>query len=223
MANIALIGGKSTHFLDDFILEKNIFDYLNLSKPKILFIGYAANDLELAYQKFLRLTAAKYETKLLDDLTYQNTNDLFNWAVCIYFCGGDTKKLVAEVKNSILLEMIRNYLNSNKLFMGISAGAILFCLAGMGDKMAYNNAYHTYNYQMVEGLNILQMTICPHYDHDNRECYNDEVKKYPCNSYALEDDTAILVNDGIKVFKRDKTKSVYEFVFQNDYLMKAIY
>ena len=50
------------------------------------------------------------------------------------------------------------------------------------------------------------MIICPHYDHDGLDCFNSEVKLYNINAYALEDDTAIVVDEAIKVFKMDKRK-----------------
>lgn len=64
---------------------------------------------------------------------------------------------------------------------------------------------------MVEGVGFLDITICPHYDHDGLWCYNDVVWNYAYDGYALEDDTAILLADTIHILKKDKTKSIYYF------------
>ena len=76
---------------------------------------------------------------------------------------------------------------------------------------------------MVKCLGLLNIVICPHYDHDGLDCFNDEVAKYGMNAYALEDDTAILIDDDIKVFKMDKRKSVYLFDKDKDYQMIPLY
>ena len=107
--------------------------------------------------------------------------------------------------------------------MGVSAGAMLFTKYAMGDEYIYTNNYHIYNYQMVKCLGLLNMIICPHYDHDGLDCFNSEVKLYNINAYALEDDTAIVVDEAIKVFKMDKRKSVYLFDKDKDYQMIPLY
>ncbi|MDE6407399.1 MAG: peptidase E, partial [Anaeroplasmataceae bacterium] len=119
--------------------------------------------------------------------------------------------------------ILEQYKDTEKLFMGISAGAILFSKFGMGDRYSYKDKGHNYNYQMVEGIGLLPITICPHYDHDGLDCYNVEVKHYPFDGYAIEDDTAILFQNSSIIFKQDQTKSVYFFDSKNNYLMSPIY
>ncbi|MDE5856042.1 MAG: peptidase E, partial [Anaeroplasmataceae bacterium] len=119
--------------------------------------------------------------------------------------------------------LLEDFINTDKLFMGISAGAILFSKAGMGDRYSFKDKGHIYNYQMVEGLGILPITICPHYDHDGLEIYNKEVKNYPYDGYAIEDDTAILFKKSPVIFKQDKKKSVYHFDSKDNFLMRPMY
>ena len=221
-----LIGGRSIANLNNFELENGVFKYLNISNPNILFIPQAAyKDINSSINKFNNLTK-EYKGKIecLTDLDESNIDRLFNWADVIYVGGGSATNLVRIAKESPLSKYINKYKDSDKLYIGVSAGAMLVCMHAMGDEYIYTNNYHIYNYQMVDCLGLLDIVICPHYDHDGLDCFNDELKKYNYNSYALEDDTAILVDESlIKVFKMDKRKSVYLFDKENDYQMIPLY
>ncbi|MDE5714729.1 MAG: Type 1 glutamine amidotransferase-like domain-containing protein, partial [Anaeroplasmataceae bacterium] len=118
---------------------------------------------------------------------------------------------------------MNQYKSTDKLYAGISAGAILFCKFGMGDQFTYKDRNHYYNYKMVEGLGFLDITICPHYDHDGLICYNDEIWNYPYDGYALEDDTAILLTGSTNIIKREKSKSVYLFSREHERRMIPLY
>ena len=220
-----LIGGRSIANLNNFELENDVFKHLNISNPNILFIPQAAyKDIYSSINKFKNLTKDyKGQIEYLTDLEESNIERLFNWADVIYVGGGSATNLVRIANESPLSKYIYKYIKSDKLYMGVSAGAMLVSKYAMGDEYIYTNNYHIYNYQMVDCLGILDIVICPHYDHDGLDCFNDEVKKYNLDAYALEDDTAILVNETIKVFKMDKRKSVYLFDKENDYQMIPLY
>ena len=220
-----LIGGRSINNLNNFDLESNVFKHLNITNPNILFVPQAAyKDIYASITKFKNLTKDyNCNIEYLTNLEYSNVDKLFDWADVIYFSGGSATNLVRIVKESSLITCINKYLNSNKIYMGVSAGAMLFTKYAMGDEYIYTNNYHIYNYQMVECLGILDFIICPHYDHDGLDCFNGEVKNYDYNAYALEDDTAILVNEDIKVFKMDRRKSVYLFDKEKGYQMIPLY
>ncbi|MDE6660543.1 MAG: Type 1 glutamine amidotransferase-like domain-containing protein [Anaeroplasmataceae bacterium] len=225
MAAYALIGGRSISHLSDFTLEEKIFSHLHLKPKQILFIPLAAYpNMEDAIRKFKALVPKSYNVNYLT--AFKDFADIvldIDNSDVIYFSGGCAEELVRLVKEYRMDEILEAYKETDKLFMGISAGAILFSKAGMGDRYSYKDRGNIYNYQMVEGLGILPITICPHYDHDGLECYNEEVKGYTFDGYAIEDDTAILIEDDIFVLKQDSKKSVYLFDSKNGYLMKPLY
>lgn len=226
MAYYALIGGRSPEYLIDFSLEEKIFQRLGLKNPKILFFPFACKkDREQSIIKFKRLTQETgYQISFLRDLTDRSVVlKSIRKADVLYFGGGSAEELVHTVKESCLLEILKETANTNKLLMGISAGAILLARSGMGDQHSYKNRDSIYNYQMVEGIGLVNLTVCPHYDHLGLWCYNDAVKEYEVDGIALEDDTAILIGETMEVFKIDKTKSVYYFSFKDDYLMQPLY
>lgn len=222
MAKYALLGGRSPEYRCDFSLEEKIFQFLSIRPKKILFIPFANPNLEDAIYKFKALVPKTYTVQYLTSLE-ETEEDIFQECDVIYFAGGSAERLVAMVKQSNLLNLLLKYQDSQKLFIGISAGAILFSIAGMGDQYSYKNGNHFYNYQMVQGLGILPLTICPHYDHDGLECYNRVVREYPYDGFALEDDTAILIHSHIFPFKMDSSKSVYQFFREESYLMRPLY
>lgn len=224
MAYYALIGGRSILHQKDFTIEEKIFSYLNKKPNQILFIPLATYpNMEDSIHKFKALVPKDYNIKCLNTFDEKDMKELFSQSDVIYFSGGCAEELVRLVKEFKIDNLLKDFINTDKLFMGISAGAILFSNAGMGDRYSFKDKGHTYNYQMVEGIGILPITICPHYDHDGLECYNKEVKSYPYDGYAIEDDTAILFKDTPNVFKQENTKSVYHFDMKNDYLMSPMY
>lgn len=221
MAAYALIGGKSAENRLNFNLEEKIFSKLGISPKRILFIPQASLDIEHTVEGFLSIVPNIYEVKVL--LNLKEASSAFKSADVIYFAGGSAKHLVDVIRNARIDKLLESYRESSKLFMGISAGAMLFTKWGCGDQYIYKSGNHTYNYQMVEGLGILPITLCPHYDHDGMECFHDYVCQYPYDGYALEDDTAVLFADYISPLKLSRLKSIYLFEQKKKYLMLPLY
>lgn len=209
MKTFVLIGGKDADHSNNFNLEEKILKTLGLTHPNILYIPIAYGNKKLekmaSFESYFNLGEVKSILSLEDEQMIEK----LSWADVIYFSGGSASKLYLEVFGSKLEEYMKK--DTNKVWMGISAGAILLSKAGMGDQNAYLDKGHMYQYQMVKGLGLLDMTICPHYNHDGLWCYNDLVYQYGCDGYALEDETAIIFSDNIKVIKNNKSRSVYRF------------
>ncbi len=220
MAIFALIGGRSINNLYNPELENKIFNYLDIKNPNILFIPFASlEDIEKSYFKFLKIFENTNYTikcaKSIDDI-----DALIDWADVFYFGGGHSEDLINVMK----LYNFNRVLNSSKLICGFSAGAIMISKSGMGDRYVYSNNYHLYNYKMVTGLDLIPITVCPHYDHDGLNIYNDEVKLYDCCGFGLEDDTAIIViGNKIVPIKQNLSKSVYYFDKNKNYKLVSLY
>ncbi|MCR4897873.1 MAG: peptidase E, partial [Acholeplasmatales bacterium] len=60
-------------------------------------------------------------------------------------------------KNNNLDKILLKYINSNKIYAGSSAGAMLYTKISMGDKDMYSDNFHNYGYKMVECLNIINI------------------------------------------------------------------
>ncbi len=222
MNTYVLIGGKDPENSAVFQLEAKILKELQLKKPNILWIPFASDKKESRWQQFQAIKR-NYPCQLdcLFSLEKEEIEEKVAWADVLYFCGGCAEKLVELVSNSALKAVLQ--IIQNKVCIGISAGAMLFCRAGMGDHHMFVDAGHCYNYQMVSGLGLLDLTFCPHYNHDGLWCYNDAVLEYPYDGYASEDETAIIIQDDVKIVKTRKDRSVYFFSKVKKYQMIPLY
>lgn len=218
-----LIGGKSNNDRLDKI-EKHIAKMTNKECPTFLYCPYAAKNTMKSINSFHELMK-NINCNIID----LDINNLFEFeeklkiADCLYIGGGSCDDLVAFFKENKLDEIIAKYIDTNIIFAGVSAGAMLWCRYAMGDKYMYSDNFHSYNYKMVECLGILDINICPHYNNDDLIIYNDEIKNYDLDSFGIEDDTALVIdNNSYYVIKDKSFRSVYYFN-KNDRLMKPLY
>ncbi len=216
---IVLIGGRDTDSKSN-----NIMDFIMNYKinPNVLLVPAASMDSPKSI-KNLSLLFNNYKCNLKYLLLYENPkgiNDLLNWADIIYFSGGNTKHLVDKV----LEYNIDKYLKeTNKLIVGISAGMNMLAYAGMGDSYSYTDNFNTYNYKMVKGIGLINYVVCPHYDTGNCYVFNDEPRNYKLPGLALENDTALYIDDNSYcVIKDKKNRSVYRFIKEEDYRMDVV-
>lgn len=223
MKTFVLIGGKDAGLSADFSFEQKIMNKLNRKNPNILYVQIAQtsallNKLEQFKQGFRDFPCNIDSLTSVSDLKLK---EKLEWADVIYIAGGRASKLVHEIKGTFFEAFLRK--DESRIWMGISAGAILFSKAGMGDEFVYADRNYNYGYQMVDGLGILSITCCPHYNHNGLECYNQIVSSYDCDGYALEDNTALLFQDYFSVIKYQKNRSIYCFSKEKNYQMIPIY
>ena len=223
MVRFVLIGGKGKDSNLNHI-ENEIIKMTNKKNPIILYCPYATKDIEKSSNKFHNLMK-NLECEIID-LTFDNINDfdsLLNKADILYVGGGVSDDLVDIFKKNNLDKVLYKYLDSNKIYAGSSAGAMLYTKVAMGDKDMFSDNFHNYNYKMVDCLGILNISICPHYQNEDLIFYNDVIKQYSLDSFGIEEDTAVIIDDNkYGCLKDDKKRSVYYFSRDN-YLMVPLY
>ena len=223
MVRFVLIGGKGKDSNLNHI-ENEIIKMTNKKNPIILYCPYATKDIEKSINKFHNLIN-NLECEIID-LTFDNINDfdfLLNKADILYVGGGVSDDLVDIFKKYNLDKVLYKYLDSNKIYAGSSAGAMLYTKVAMGDKDMFSDNFHNYNYKMVDCLGILNISICPHYQNEDLIFYNDVIKEYSLDSFGIEEDTAVIIdNNKYGCLKDDKKRSVYYFSRDN-YLMVPLY
>ena len=223
MVRFVLIGGKGKDSNLNHI-ENEIIKMTNKKNPIILYCPYATKDIEKSINKFHNLMN-NLECEIID-LTFDNINDfdfLLNKADILYVGGGVSDDLVDIFKKYNLDKVLYKYLDSNKIYAGSSAGAMLYTKVAMGDKDMFSDNFHNYNYKMVDCLGILNISICPHYQNEDLIFYNDVIKEYSLDSFGIEEDTAVIIDDNkYGCLKDDKKRSVYYFSRDN-YLMVPLY
>ena len=211
MVSFCLIGGKVNRDILSNNIESHLIKMTNKEKPNILYFPFAANDYIKSNLRFEKLmNGLNANIKYMDNI--DNFDELLNWADILYIGGGVSDDLYNLFIDNNLDKILYKYLDTNKIYAGSSAGAMLYTKISMGDKYMFNDNFHNYNYKMVKGLGILDISICPHYQNEDLIIYNDEIKKYNLDSFGIEEDTAVIIeNDYFYAVKDDKRMSVYYF------------
>ena len=225
MAIYALIGGKVNREVLNNKIEARLLDLTKKEEPKILFIPFAKEDEEKSAKNFIDLMKG---LKCKIDILYKKDINLFESYLLnsdiLYIGGGVFDDLMETFIKYNLDQILIKHQNDNKIFAGLSAGAMLFAKISMGDKYMYVDNFHTYNYKMVKGIGILNISICPHYQREDLIIYNDELRLYGYPSFGIEEDTCVLIDgDRFYCLKDDTRCSIYYFNPDKDYLMTSLY
>lgn len=203
MGKIIAIGGgelreRTTLQIDEYIatLAK---ERAGDMRANALFIPTASHDYMPYYNTFHKVYTGIFNIKTDVALTVFKEVDMeklrakFEKADVIYVGGGDTVFMLEHWKESGVLALIKEAYERGVIIAGLSAGAICWfsdmytdstAALGEGDK-----------YAMFQGLGWLEGKISPHYnarmlDFDKIVCYNS------WRAYGIEDDAAIVIEDG---------------------------
>ena len=219
-----LIGGKANKEILTNTIEKEIIKLTKKERPTFLYVGFASKDINKSNNKFLNLMKnLNCEILFLD---YNNITDFENLLIksdVLYIGGGVSDDLIEFFKNNKLDIILKNHINDNKIFAGSSAGAMLYTKAAMGDKYMFLDNFHNYNYKMVNCLNYLNITICPHYQNEDLIIYNDVLKKYDCDGFGIEEDAALVIDGNLFYCLKEENKvSVYYFKKADNYKMISL-
>ena len=207
--NYLICGGLNINNSNDSI-EKEILKY----SDKILYCALASNNYANSYNLFKKKINKDIPILTITDLNGDYLSKI-KAAEVLYFAGGNSNLLVKLVKEYNILA----YLDNIKLIVGISAGAIMLASFGFGDKDVFIDDGIYYNFKMVDGIGKLNIVVCPHYQKLGIDIFNQEVKKYALDAYALEDDTALLFSDNnlVKIIKNDSGMSCFILKKSNNY------
>lgn len=226
MAIFALIGGKRNNEKITNRIEEHLLSLTKKENPTILFCPFAKlNDINRRINRFNE-KMAKFKCNIIN-MTFDNLgcfDSLISNCDIFYVDGGCCDELVSFFKKNNLDKILLSHINDNIIFAGSSAGAMLYTKASMGDSHMYYDNFHAYNYKMVNCLNILNITICPHYQNEDLILYNDEAKNYNCDGFGIEEDTMLVIdNNRFYVIKEETKLSLYQFDSSNNYKMVPLY
>ena len=218
MKKLVLIGGGdvgrgNTSYETD-VIDKKVVELTDKANPNFLFIGLASSFSDSYYDtmkkiyKDLGCTCAYLKKKNIlnnRDIVEKKITD----ADIIYFCGGDTIKLVNDLKEYDLVSLLKNAYDSGTVIAGMSAGAIMLSKEGYSDSLMLRDEADKYTF--VEGLNFIDIAVCPHYSDSPKK---EELKRDLLNTnkkiYALDNKTALkIIDDEISCLKCDDTVNCY--------------
>ena len=183
--------------------------------PKILYFPLASKNKESVISRFL-FEFSDCPVKTVDLLKKVNKKSLICDIIdsCIlFFDGGNAKFLYDFITENHLEYIFSTAKSNNKIIAGVSAGAIIQSEFGLGDTDSFKDTDgHFYNFKMINGLGLIDLSICPHFNLRDREVFFDYVKDYRFAGIAISNSTAVYLDgSSLEVVKNIGSRPVYYF------------
>ncbi len=202
MKRIIAIGGgelreRTTLKIDEYIanLAK---EHAGDKRANALFIPTASHDFMPYYNTFHKVYTGVFDIKTDVALTVFKETDMermrakFEKADVVYVGGGDTVFMIESWKKSGLLDLIKDAYERGVIIAGLSAGAICWFSDIYTDSLKTENGAE---YAMFKGLGWIDGVVSPHYNQRVEDFDRIVAENYP-NAYGLEDDSALLIENG---------------------------
>lgn len=215
MKRIIAIGGgelreKTTLKIDEYIA--------NLAKERAgerranaLFIPTASHDFMPYYNTFHKVYTGVFNIKtdvalsVFKDVDLEKMKSKFDKADVIYVGGGDTVFMIEQWKKTGLLPLIKDAYERGVILAGLSAGAICWFSDIYTDSLKTEDGAE---YAMFKGLGWIDGVVSPHYN-QRVEDFDEIVAENYLNAYGIEDNAAILMEDGKIVGSLSSGGNVY--------------
>ena len=192
-------------------IDKEIVRLSNKENPKLLFIGTASRENPYYYKAikniYENLNCKVDNLELINKETdIKEIEEKILSSDIIYIGGGNTKFMFEKWKELGIDKIIIEAYNKGILMAGFSAGCY---------------AYFNFNYEMLEGLNIINSIVCVHYDEKSDEKKNqffENIKKTNLPGIALDNGTAIKYNEDktFEIIKSIENANAYIIRFENN-------
>jgi len=147
--------------------------YVNQSKMELLNLGIPEGNIKTFT---LNLPASFDEVKDFD---------------VVYICGGNTFFLLHKVRETGFDKVLNEFVNSGKLYLGVSAGSIL---AGPNIDIASPFDENDVNIKVLEGLNFTDVVVSLHYKDVEEPIIKPFTEKFKV--IPITDDQAVYINNG---------------------------
>ena len=202
MSKIIAIGGgelreRTTLRIDEYIagLAKA---RAGERRANALFIPTASHDFMPYYNTFHKVYTGVFDIKTDVALTVFKEADLEKLraklvkADMIYVGGGDTVFMLESWKQTGLLPLIKEAYERGVIIAGLSAGAICWFKEMYTDSATKLTGEE---YSVFPGLGLIDGIASPHYGL-RREEFDNIVRANYVKAYGIEDDSAIVIEDG---------------------------
>lgn len=227
MARYVLIGGGDIRNFETELIDLEIVQMCGKEMANVLFIGLASSysdsyfdAVKKQYKKLECTCSYLKKSNLINNLSLaiKKIND----ADIIYVGGGDSLKLMDRVKEYGLDEILRN-LSDDKIVVGMSAGAIMCAKRGLSDASILRGKSE--NLEFVEGLSLVNLNICPHYNKNiRREELKRVLKDKKIKVLGIEDISALIVDGSVlKVLKGSENTNVYWCFYEDDKYREEVF
>ena len=197
-------------------IDEEIVKTSNKKNPKLLFIGTASShsyDYYLVIKKIyenLGCTVSNLDL-LADNINMTDVkNSILNTDI-IYVGGGNTRFMLEKWRELGIDKLLIQAYNKGIVCSGLSAGS--YC-------------WFKYNYDLIEGLGIINAINCVHYDQKDNEAkekFYDVIKDKNMEGIALDNCVAIEFIDGnIKIIKSNPNRNAYKVIYENGEIIEKI-
>ena len=165
-------------FLPTASRSKEELKYVQASKQELIDLGIPEQNIK----------TISLDKKLDEKIEY---NEIMNFDV-IYVCGGNTFYLLKKVRESGFDRIITKFIDSGKLYFGVSAGSILVCpdidIATPFDE-------NEFGIKDLTGLNLTDVIVTPHYCEKEKLIIDKFQKKTKTKVIRITDNQALMVID----------------------------
>ena len=224
MGKLICIGGGEIPIIKNGIelpyetkeIDEEIVRVSNNQNPKLLFIGTASShsyDYYLVIKKiYENLGCIVSNLDLLADTInmIEIENSILNTDI-IYVGGGNTKFMLEKWRELGIDKLLIQAYKKGIVCSGLSAGS--YC-------------WFKYNYDLIEGLGIINAINCVHYDkkdNEAKEKFYNVIKDKKIDGIALDNCVAIEFIDGkTKIIKSNPNKNAYKVIFENGKIIEEI-
>ncbi len=217
---VCIGGGDIPRYKDGILLpyetkeiDKEIVRLSNREHPKFLFISIASSHPDEYFEGIKKVydNLGCITTHLDINKTYEELEqDILNTDI-IYIGGGNTRYLIEQLKNKGIDKLLIKAHNLGIVCSGISAGS--YC-------------WFRCNYDLIEGMNVINAVNCVHYDQKDKISKNklyDVVKNNNITGYAIDNQVALeFIDDDIKVIKSNNNRNAYRVTYNNDKILEEV-
>lgn len=197
-------------------IDEEIVRLSERENPKLLFIGTASKD---SYNYYLVIKKIFEDLGcicsnldlLTDNLDMDEVKNAILNTDIIYVGGGNTKFMLEKWRELGVDKLLIEAYNKGIVCSGLSAGS--YC-------------WFKLNYDLLEGLGIINAINCVHYEQKDEEARNkfySVIKETGLEGIALENCVAIeFIDNNFKIIKSNKERNAYKITYKNDEILEEV-
>ncbi|MEO6820514.1 MAG: dipeptidase PepE [Ginsengibacter sp.] len=203
-----------------------IEDFLQKGKLEIAFIPFASVDSHQDYADKVS-DALKELPHNITMVTQENAKEIIGKCECIMVGGGNTFKLLHDLYDSKIIDLIRDKVDAGIPYIGWSAGSNI-----LGPTISTTNDMPIIEPKSFNALGLLPFQINPHYYSETRVGFNGETRdmrleeflkmNHGINVIALPEGTALLMEETVLKFIGNEPGVDFSFSETEEKVIKTL-